>query len=282
MAMIICDFSSIFELAAGLNAAFVVVEYSRSFSKQLYENVFNFDLHIDKNISVSRTLIDDETLIGLESVKCGESDTGKLIEKIRRDKEKLNSFIEEERKRLKASAKDACELRSHSGLSLLNFLFCLFILFLSPFENFHATITQYLIITALFIILFVQMICWIADARDKSIKLFNSLSLSISQSFFVFLIDFVISIIAYCILQHLSIYWKLEQHTFLFVMYLAALLPFLNFVVFTFILKNKLKQVQNNIRQIKDIVLRWCNDINALANKVNTVSEVSHMLELTE
>ena len=65
-------------------------------------------------------------------------------------------------------------------------------------------------------------------------------------------------------------------------MYFAAVLPFLNFVVFTFIFKNRLNGLQNDISNSKKKVQKKCDEINALAKKVNTVSEVSHMLELTE
>lgn len=281
--MMISEFTSIFELAAGLNAAFVVVEYSRSFSKQLYENAFKFDSHIDNEICTPQELIDEETLQGLESVKCGENETGKLIEKIRRDKEKLNDFITQERTSLKATAKTACELRSHSGLSLLNFIFCLFVLLLSPFEAFHPTITQYLVILVSLSILVAQIICWIEDASNNNrICMFNSLTHSVKESFWLFITGGSLSVLGYGFLRYLSLTWKLETEGFLYLMYFAALLPYLNFVVFTFIFKRRLQGVQNEIRKTKSEVAKKCDAINALANKVNTVSEVSHMLEVTD
>ena len=281
--MMISEFTSIFELAAGLNAVFVVVEYSRSFSKQLYENAFKFDSHIDSEISTPQELIDEETLQGLESVKCGENETGKLIEMIRRDKEKLNDFITQERNSLKATAKTACELRSHSGLSLLNFIFCLFVLLLSPLESFHPTITQYLVIVLSLCIIVAQVICWIGDASNNNrICLFNSLTHSIKESSRLFVIGGFLSVLGYVILRYLSQTWRLAIEEFLYVMYFAALLPYLNFVVFTFIFKKRLQGVQNEIRKTKGEVAKKCDAINALADKVNTVSEVSHMLELTE
>ena len=65
-------------------------------------------------------------------------------------------------------------------------------------------------------------------------------------------------------------------------MYVAAVLPFLNFVVFTYIFKKRLKAVQNDIKSGKIEVNEKCVEINNLAEKVNTVSEVSHMLQVTE
>lgn len=275
------EFTSIFELAAGLNAAFVVVEYSKSFSKQLYKNAFKFDKHIDDEICSPQDLIDEETLKGLESVKCGEGETGKLIEKIRRDKEKLAKFINEERESLKVKAKQTCELRTHSGLSLLNFLFCLFVLLLSPLEKYHATFAQYLLISALLLIIIAQIICWAADAKDKKIQLFNSLTNSAIQTIVLFLIGVAMSLMAFRFLQKFSISWKLNDMLYLFLLYFCSILPFLNFGVFTIIFKKRLKGVQNEIKDSKDRVSKKCDEINVLANKVNTVSEVSHMLELT-
>lgn len=228
------DFTSIFELAAGLNAAFVVVEYSKSFSKQLYENAFKFDSHIDAEISAPQDLIDEETLKGLESVKCGEGNTEQLIEKIRRDKEKLNEFIIAQRDSLKTIAKAACELRSHSGLSLLNFLFCLFLLFLQPLESVHQTMTQYLILSVSLSTIIVQLICWINDAKaNETLKLFNSLTTSIRQSIWLFGISGASSFIVILILSYFGISWKLNDNCFLIVLYLTASIPFLNFVAFT-------------------------------------------------
>lgn len=279
----ISEFTSIFELAAGLNAVFVVVEYSRSFSKQLYENAFKFDTYIENEICTPQELIDEETLKGLESVKCGENETGKLIEKIRRDKEKLNDFITQERKSLKATAKTACELRSHSGLSLLNFIFCLFMLMLSPFELFHPTISQCVVIFVSLCIFIAQVICWIGDSSNNNrICLFNSLTHSVTESFGLFMISGFLSVLGYGILRDYSQTWRFKAEGFLYVMYFAALLPYLNFVVFTYIFKKRLQGVQNEISKTKSKVANKCSDINALANKVNTVSEVSHMLEVTD
>ena len=278
----VSEFTSIFELAAGLNAAFVVVEYSKSFSKQLYKNAFKFDKHIDDEICSPQDLIDEETLKGLESVKCGEGETGQLIEKIRRDKEKLAKFIKGERESLKAKAKQTCELRTHSGLSLLNFLFCLFVLLLSPLEGLHATFTQYLLMSTSLLIIIAQIICWAADAKDKKIKLFNSLTNSAIQAIVLFLIGCSMSLIAYVVLQKYSISWKFNDTLYLFLLYSCSILPFLNFGVFTIIFKKRLKGVQDEIKDSKDKVSEKCAEINVLANKVNTVSEVSHMLELTD
>ena len=91
-----------------------------------------------------------------------------------------------------------------------------------------------------------------------------------------------LSVLGYVILRYLSQTWRLAIEEFLYVMYFAALLPYLNFVVFTFIFKKRLQGVQNEIRKTKGEVAKKCDAINALADKVNTVSEVSHMLELTE
>lgn len=276
------DFTSIFELAAGLNAAFVVVEYSRSFSKQLYENAFKFDSHIDNEISASQDLIDEETLRGLESVKCGDGDTGQLIEQIRRDKEILERFIEKKRDALKAKAKNTCELRSHSGLSLLNFLFCLFVLFLTPFETVHPTMTQYLLLSVSFLIIIAQIICWIGDACANQKQIFfYSLTSSIKHSIWLFMISACISLIAYFVLNWQSISWKLNDQWFLTALYVAAFVPFLNFVVFTAIFKKRLNGVQDDIKRGKTEVIDKCKVINELASKVNTVSEVSHMLQVT-
>ncbi len=277
------DFSSVFELAAGLNAAFVAVDYSRSFSKQLYENAFKFDSYIDNEICSPQNLIDEETLKGLESVKCGEGDTGQLIEQIRRDKEKLEEFITKKREVLKTTAKTTCELRSHSGLSLLNFLFCLFVLLLSPFESVHPTMTQYLVLSVSLSIIIIQCICWINDARAKeNQKLFNSLTSSVKNSIGLFAISGVISIITFLVLNYFSISWKLNGKWFLVVMYFAAFLPFLNFVAFTYIFKKRLNGLQNDIKKVKCEVISKCHDINVLASKVNTVSEVSHMLQVVD
>lgn len=194
----ISDFTSIFELAAGLNAAFVAVEYSRSFSKQLYENAFKFDSYIEKEICTPRNLIDEETLKGLESVKCGDGDTGQLIEKIRRDEEKLEKYIAKKREVLKAKAKTTCELRTHSGLSLLNFLFCLFVLFLTPFEKVHPTMTQYLVLSVSLFIVIAQTICWINDARaNEKLRFFNSITSSIKHSIWLFASCGVISLLVF-------------------------------------------------------------------------------------
>ncbi len=83
-------------------------------------------------------------------------------------------------------------------------------------------------------------------------------------------------------MNYFSISWKLNGKWFLVVMYVAAFLPFLNFVAFTYIFKKRLKGVHNDIKKGKIEVNGMCDYINVLASKVNTVSEVSHMLQVVD
>ena len=142
--------------------------------------------------------------------------------------------------------------------------------------------TQYLLLSASLSIIIAQTICWINDARaNEKLKLFNSLTNSIKHSIAIFAISVCISLLTFLVLSHFSISWKLDQQWSLAILYVAAFLPFLNFVVFTYIFKKRLNGVQKDIMSGKTEVFSICEEINVLASKVNTVSEVSHMLQVT-
>lgn len=275
----ISDFSSILELAAAMNATFVVVECSRSFSKQLYENAFKFDSTIESKLK-PQNLIDEETLKELETVQCGTGHTSQLMQKIRRDREKLLVYVSQKKEELKIQAKGVCELKTQSGLSLLNSLFCIFMLFMIPIEMHHPVITQYLLLAVSGLVLLAQIICWLGDAfKWPKLCVFNSLIRSVKWSVSLFLIGLLVGIACHCFLAGNGAPYVLIGNGYAILQFASAILPFFNFIIFTYITYRRLHKVRKEILNVQKEIEKTSGEINGIVNKMAIVSEVSHMLQ---
>lgn len=79
------DLSTMFEIAATLNVAFIAVEYSSSYTTAVARNVFRFYDKIERGITNCRNHIDDETINGLNDVLVNGHSISHKIEKAKRE-----------------------------------------------------------------------------------------------------------------------------------------------------------------------------------------------------
>ncbi len=136
--MEISNFSSLIELSATLNIAFVAVEYVKSYTDLVCNNIFKINSHIQEKFDNSKNnAVDEKTIDNLNPIDVNGKSTLFKIEEIKRKREKYLSDVEEERNRISKGVADICATRSMSSLSLTAFFFSFFALLLSAFHVQH-------------------------------------------------------------------------------------------------------------------------------------------------
>lgn len=92
--MRLADFSSFIEVATTLNIALVAIEYVKTYTNVLCSQVFNFQDFINKSfVKCEKILVDRMTLEHIPSVSVEGRSTNSLIEKAKRDREKLKKKL---------------------------------------------------------------------------------------------------------------------------------------------------------------------------------------------
>lgn len=131
------DFLSLIQLAAGLNAAYIVVEISQGYTHALLNKIFNIKQEIKSKFGpIEATIkINQETLKHIAPSDVNGKNTNIKIEKVKREYEILIDKIDNAKREIENKANLICEFRCFSGLSLMMFLYCCTLLFVAPFYS---------------------------------------------------------------------------------------------------------------------------------------------------
>ena len=129
------DFLSLIQLAAGLNAAYIVVGISQGYTHALLNKIFNIKQQIQSKFEpIKATIkINQETLRHTAPSVVDGKNTNVKIEKVKREYERLADKIDNAEQEIGNNANLICEFRCFSGLSLMMFLYCCTLLFVAPF-----------------------------------------------------------------------------------------------------------------------------------------------------
>ena len=269
--MELSSFSSLFELAAGLNAAFIAVDYASEFSTLMSEKVLKIKPQINDGFkNALKGLIDKETLDSLPDTRCGDSSTGVIIESIKRKRERLLQSTADRQKKLESEVGEVVSLRCHSSLSFVNFLFCFIMLFISTIPAEGKVFSDGFIVSCTFIVLLLQLSVWIWGEK----KMF--FLASIKNVFFIML-----GVALFCGVLSLLVYQScldLPEFVSVIGMYIAAFLPYLGFLVFSFLLLIRLRTIRKSLQDNLDQVIAEKEEIMNEYDKVKTVTNVANTL----
>ncbi|SEO61763.1 hypothetical protein SAMN02910431_04618 [Bacteroides sp. AR20] len=278
--MMLNDFSTLIQLGATLNIAFVAVEYAKAYTHTLSEKVFKFQLFIISSFQdCMELLIDKNTLDHLEPIVIEGKSTNNKIEKAKRDRELLVKEIETEQKRLEENVKLMCESKSLSSLSLFLFLYSTTALFLvgitslAPqfIPNFWSVLT---FLTTLFLV-----VGWVLGENEKQQSYLDFSLLRHSILYFVFsvIISFILSIILSCCSLEVSV-----SPCWTYILVSSALIPFTNFIAFLIKIKRKAKAVKNEITRCSSEIKAKCTTLNQSIDALLSVSRLNQQLKIDD
>lgn len=126
----ISDFSSVLELAVTMNIAFVIADYSHSFTKAVADKVCRFDNKIRVFCNGLRDKINVLRCDELKPHLVDGNSTLKVVEEIKRKASETRKEIDNIEKTLTNEKDTLCQSRCFSFISLYFFLFSLLALFI--------------------------------------------------------------------------------------------------------------------------------------------------------
>lgn len=275
--MEISNFSSLIEVGVTLNVACVAIEYVKSYTSVLCNQVFNLNTLIEKATKECKDKLDEimdaTTLSNLPNTVVGGRNTEALKQRLIRNRETLSSDIEEKKASLSMSIKNVCEVKNISSICLWLFLFGLTGLFLIGFETNACNFELHLL--WFYLTIFSTLFCVIGWNRKEEERVwwkfdYSSLRFSI--------LSFIVCVIVCFFLLFVSSIEVLNmvEYVWSYVLIYSMALIYSNFIVSAVEIWNKAKKGKNDIEREKQELLNRCSIWN---NEVGHLQGALHVYE---
>lgn len=275
--MEINDFSTLIQLAATLNIAFVAVEYAKAYTHTLSEKVFKFQDFIKESFKKCYDLlVDRETLAHMEPVNIDGKSTVNKIEKAKRDYELVTKELDTEKDKLSVEVKVMCESKSLSSMSLWFFFYCTVALFLSGLEK-YCTYSIKVFWSSLFILTIVfTLIGWICGEREKQIKYADFTLLRHCVVYFAGASLLSLTILIVLLFFHSPL--LLSDLVWNSILIVSVILPYINFVIYFIKTKQKAKAIKRKITTSASDIAKKCTILKTSVDDLLSVGKISEQL----
>lgn len=262
------DFSTLFEIAATLNVAFIAVEYSTSYTIAVARNVFRLFDKIDQNILRCKSHIDEDTISGLNDVKVNGHSIAHKIEKAKRESVVLKRDLRTLREELRLSIKEKCKLKCFSMICLHLFLYCLAACVTMALEE-ETNVKPFWTIFSILSILYVSVTFWYGEIKGKAPLVFQNLKVHAGNFFLVVILGWAIQFIIpsglYFLMDSLWTYTVIS----------TALYPYIFFILFIFVLKSNSKEINEDIIGKTDALEIRCIKLEEEVKALSSVQQIS-------
>lgn len=275
--MELSSFTSFIEIGATLTIAFVAVEYAKQYTCLIAQKLFDYFGRIEQLVLECKKTIDEDTIDGLVSFNIDGCDTGIKIEGLKRKKERVLQDIEDKEKMLNSYVLEKCNSKSYSSLSFFTFLFSITSLFVAGIER-NDNIKCFWIIFVLLSSLY-TIISWILGEKNRY-KFwidYSSLKYVIYVYWSILLLGITVTYIWGNIFEIylLPCYYDVAG-------YITLFLPYVNFVVFALIIRNKSVDIYGMINETFEPLQASCVDIQKETGMLSTVKDLALEIKGTQ
>ena len=283
--MEISDFSSLIEVGVTLNIACVAVEYVKSYTSVLCNQVFSLGSLIKSAVKECRMklneVMDETTLYNLPDSFVGGRSIVSLKRQLTKDRKKLTDDIKNKEREMKNTVGNVCEVKNISSICLWLFLYGLSGLFIMGLENEYMqnSLIHLFWITLTFIGLLIITIGWINEGEERTWWKFGYCSLRFS------LVSFTIAtaISSLCLLLiKVPVINVIVEHIWNTVLIISMFMLYSNFVVSSIEVWNKAKKGKGLIEQEKNNMLQRCIKWNKDAKDLEGALQTDKRLDAQE
>lgn len=268
--MCLGDFSSLLETGAALNLAFVVVEYTKSYTSIIARKIYQIDDRIKNIFEECLGSIDKTAVLNLKPYEVNGQSTVVLIEELKKRYYSVYNKTRDKKNALKAIGKKACHFRSFSCVSLYLGMYAIVGMFVSGFREYCISELFWMIFS--FISLLLMILYFIVLTEGWCQKYSESLRAVIN----VFIVACILSMVISGMLNffHPDIVGNCMYHNEL-VAPLSALSLFVDFILFALIVKVKVRSIIKKAEsEVKNLKSEW-DTIKSEVDKHIIVEEVS-------
>ncbi len=276
--MEISSFSSLIEVGTTLNIACVAIEYVKSYTNVLCDQVFNLKNQIEKAAKECfdklNEVMDDTTLRNLPNTSVGGRNTEALKQRLIRNRETLSSDIASKKDVLSNTIKNVCEVKNVSSICLWLFLYGLIGLFSIGLESNSYFNNNWIHLYWILLTFCGSIICvigWRRSEVERSWWNFDYTSLRFA------ILSFIVSIAVCALLVALfskGVIIEIVDLVWNAILVYSMVLMYSNFLVSAIEVWNKAKKGKDDIESEKQALLNRCVTWN---NEVSNLQGALHV-----
>lgn len=268
--MMINDFSPMIELAVTLNIAFVAVEYVKSYTNAVCNQLFNFGQFLkDAYGECKSLLVDDITLNSIRVSDINGKSIASEIEKAKITREKISSEINDDLQSFKLKVEKVCQSKCISSVSLWLFLYGLSFLFCMGLDSIVEEECIKMFFLWLTIFTFVYTILgWSIGEKGYKKSFFDFTSLRHA------ICSFVIGLCLSILLTYICLQADKFVCSFSLIVVLGVLYMYSNFIVSSIMVWLKASKVKDEIKTNANAYKDKCKELRHDVDQLLAINEV--------
>lgn len=266
--MSLSSFSSLFEIAATINIAFVAAEQAKQYGSTLTKNFFQSGINIDRKFSERYARVDKETVDSIQAIVVNGVSTEGKIQEVKRKIHKLGDSKNERTERLKQRTDNKCVLISFSYLSFYMFLYSLSGLLFGGLNE-SPFVISYWSTFSLLSTLVLLLISFFGE-RDKTQWPLKKMSLSGCCTLF-----FAIVLLSGLGYLYRNIIFNYAEYFWPWVVFVSVFIPYISFLVFMMIIRSRLYSLSKEVEDELEEFGEACDAVDVEIHRLKEAYDLS-------
>lgn len=273
------DFSALFQLVFTLYAAFIAIEYAKSFTALVIRRFYDFQGEIKTKIDEIKKLCRQEEMLSIESDDYYKNGRGLcLVDEYKKKYTECKDTATKIDKDLHVYVEKNTEYRIFRHFSIFMMLFSFTLLVAGGIYRIYPSQTIHFLMT--FFVL--TGICVLVGWMGAIFRLTQTWSEKCSFIVvgFLYLLSVVLSFLA----LHIHLSWPSDIKTLLWTigLLLAVVLPFLNFLFFFILITIQMNKIRKYCEQCYEPLRKQCNEAGDLMIKIINHQEMENKINESE
>ncbi len=270
------DFSALFQLAFTLYAAFIAIEYTKSFTAKVIKQFYNFQGEIESKIKEILESCRDEEMTGINSDEYFNTGQGLiLVDEYKQKHKQCKSEADNIKASLNKYVMEKTEYRIFRYFSLFIMLFCFTVMVAGGIYRIYPSQTIHFLLSFIACGTLFVLVGWICTAIPTSSSWLEKRGIITPCLLYVFLI--ILSFLS--LWAHLS--WDDSLKTCLWTVGIisSVMLPYLNFLFFFFLVTIQMRKIRNYCKKRYTPLIQRCKETGELMVKVLNFQEMKHKID---
>ncbi len=274
------DFSALLDVGVTLNIAFVAIEYVKSYTRVLCNQVFKLQDAIEESFNdCMNKLVDEDTLTHIRPLTIGTHNTkthntNYLIEDAKRTREKLKKEITDRKEELLKKIEIVCEAKNVSAVSLWLFFFGLAGLFLCGYDKATMMANHRYWSFLSFFTLAYSITGWLSSPAGH-----NNLFLDFSSLRHT-IIWFSISVAVCFVLTASSWLSSIIEQGWNVILISSLIILYSNFIASVVKVWRKAKIARKEVKESSETIQKECDKLQKKVNGLISTNEICNQLEV--
>lgn len=266
--MSLSSFSSLFEIAATINIAFVAAEQAKQYGSTLTKNFFQSGINIDSKFSARFSRVDKETVDTIEAILVNGVSTEGKIQEVKRTIHKLEDSKKERTERLKQRTDNKCVLTSFSYLSFYMFLYSLSGLLFGGLHESPFVVSYW----STFSLLSALVLLLISIFGERENPKWPLKRMSLSGCCKMFLAIVVLSGVGYF---YRNVLFNYAAYFWPWVVFTSVFIPYISFLIFMMIIRSRLYSLSKEVESELTVFGKDCDAVDVEIHRLKEAYDLS-------